>query len=44
MPHSFEIFKTRIRIDLSVIIAGFLLLLGLLLLGYQQVRQAEHNR
>ncbi|WP_158500592.1 sensor histidine kinase [Spirosoma radiotolerans] len=36
--------KARIRIDISVIIAGFLLLIGLFLLVYQQVRQEEDNQ
>ncbi|MBC3789033.1 sensor histidine kinase [Spirosoma utsteinense] len=44
MPHSLEIIKDRIRIDLSVIIAGFLVILGLLLLAYQQHRQEEDNQ
>ncbi|ADB38106.1 sensor histidine kinase [Spirosoma linguale] len=44
MPHSFDTFKARMRIDFSVIIAGFLLLLGLLLLGYQQVRQDANSQ
>lgn len=43
MSHSLEIIKDRIRIDLSVIIAGFLVILGLLLLAYQQYRQEEDN-
>lgn len=44
MPHSFDIFKARIRFDLSLILAGLLVLLGLLLLAYQQLRQREDNQ